>query len=96
MDKGTNACLVLTQKAGITVHLGIIGVVNRSQDDINKNKSITDCLSDERKFLIKYYRPIASVNGTAYLAKTLNKVFHFPLIMFHYKMPNYFSSWLVT
>jgi dynamin 1-like protein len=74
MDKGTNAYLTLTQKAGITVHLGIIGVVNRSQADISKNKSIVDCLSDERKYLVDFYRPIASVNGTKYLAKTLNKV----------------------
>jgi dynamin 1-like protein len=76
MDKGTNACMTLTQKAGITVHLGIIGVVNRSQDDINKNKSIKNSIDDERKFLEKYYPRIARENGTEYLATTLSMVFY--------------------
>lgn len=38
MDKGTNAMKILTGRSGIDVHLGVIGVVNRSQADINNKK----------------------------------------------------------
>lgn len=58
----------------IPVKLGIIGVVNRSQQDIIDSKGIEEALKDEQIFLRKRYPAIASRNGTPYLAKTLNKL----------------------
>lgn len=73
MDQGTDAVDLLTGKI-IPVKLGIIGVVNRSQQDITDTKAIEDALKDEQLFLRKRYPAIASRNGTPYLAKTLNKL----------------------
>ena len=73
MDLGTDAFDLLTGKI-IPVKLGIIGVVNRSQQDINDDKSIEDSLVDEQRFLRKHYPTLVSRNGTPYLAKTLNKL----------------------
>lgn len=73
MDAGTDAIEVLCGRV-IPVKLGIIGVVNRSQQDINNNKSIKDALKDEASFLQRRYPTLANRNGTAYLAKTLNRL----------------------
>lgn len=50
MDAGTDAMDVLMGRV-IPVKLGIIGVVNRSQLDINNKKSVTDSIRDEYAFL---------------------------------------------
>jgi dynamin 1-like protein len=73
MDHGTDAIDLITGKV-IPVKLGIIGVVNRSQQDITESKSIEAALKDEQIFLRKRYPALASRNGTPYLAKTLNKL----------------------
>jgi len=73
MDAGTDAMDVLCGRV-IPVKLGIIGVVNRSQADINNKKELKDSLKDEASFLQKKYPTIASRNGTAYLSKTLNRL----------------------
>lgn len=73
MDHGTDAIDLITGKV-IPVKLGIIGVVNRSQQDITDSKSIEASLKDEQVFLRKRYPSLASRNGTPYLAKTLNKL----------------------
>ncbi len=73
MDHGTDAIDLLTGKV-IPVKLGIIGVVNRSQQDISDDKPIDAALKDEQGFLRKRYPSLASRNGTPYLAKTLNKL----------------------
>ena len=73
MDAGTDALDVLCHRV-IPVKLGIIGVVNRSQLDINNQKSIQDSLRDEVSFIQKKYPAIANRNGTRFLAKTLNKL----------------------
>ncbi|RUS80640.1 hypothetical protein EGW08_011590 [Elysia chlorotica] len=73
MDAGTDAMDVLLGHV-IPVKLGIIGVVNRSQQDINNKKELQDALKDEASFLQKRYPSIASRNGTAYLGKTLNRL----------------------
>ncbi|OWF42330.1 dynamin-1-like protein [Mizuhopecten yessoensis] len=73
MDHGTDAMDVLCGRV-IPVKLGIIGVVNRSQADINSAKDLTSCVKDEGAFLQKKYPSIASRNGTHYLAKTLNRL----------------------
>nr|WCA47176.1 dynamin-related protein 1 [Phascolosoma esculenta] len=73
MDQGTDAMEVLCGRV-IPVKLGIIGVVNRSQADINSNKEISDALKNEASFLQKKYPGIANRNGTPYLARTLNRL----------------------
>ncbi|XP_046572460.1 dynamin-1-like protein isoform X1 [Haliotis rubra] len=73
MDAGTDAMDVLCGRV-IPVKLGIIGVVNRSQADINNKKDLQEALKDEAIYLQKKYPSIANRNGTSYLAKTLNRL----------------------
>ncbi|KAM3926158.1 dynamin-1-like protein isoform 4-T4 [Leptodactylus fuscus] len=73
MDAGTDAMDVLLGRV-IPVKLGIIGVVNRSQLDINNKKSVADSIRDEYGFLQKKYPSLANRNGTKYLARTLNRL----------------------
>ncbi|KAJ8474116.1 hypothetical protein ONZ51_g7431 [Trametes cubensis] len=75
MDAGTNALDILTGRV-YPLKLGFIGVVNRSQADINAEKSLQDALETEAEFFRTHpaYRNIAHKNGTRYLAKTLNQV----------------------
>ncbi|KAJ0179410.1 hypothetical protein K1T71_005122 [Dendrolimus kikuchii] len=73
MDAGTDAIDILCGRV-IPVKLGIIGVVNRSQQDIIDKKSISDALKDEATYLQRKYPTIATRNGTPYLAKTLNRL----------------------
>lgn len=56
--------------------LGYIGVVNRSQKDIDGKKDIRAALAAERKFFLSHpaYRHIAERMGTPHLQKTLNQV----------------------
>lgn len=79
MDAGTDAVDVLCGRV-IPVKLGIIGVVNRSQQDILNNKSIDEAIKDEAMFLQRKYPALAARNGTSFLAKTLNR-----LLMYHIK-----------
>ncbi|KAJ4474946.1 Dynamin central region-domain-containing protein [Lentinula aciculospora] len=75
MDAGTNALDILTGRV-YPLKLGFIGVVNRSQQDINSAKSMSDALESETEFFKNHpaYRNIAHKNGTKYLAQSLNKV----------------------
>lgn len=73
MDAGTDAMDVLMGRV-IPVKLGIIGVVNRSQLDINQKKLVADSIRDEYAFLQKKYPSLANRNGTKYLARTLNRL----------------------
>ena len=75
MDAGTNALDVLTGRV-YPLKLGFIGVVNRSQQDINGRKTMQDALDSEVEFFRNHpaYRNISHKNGTRYLAKTLNQV----------------------
>uniref|UniRef100_A0A6B2EK68 dynamin GTPase n=1 Tax=Phlebotomus kandelakii TaxID=1109342 RepID=A0A6B2EK68_9DIPT len=73
MDAGTDAIDILCGRV-IPVKLGIIGVMNRSQQDIIDQKNITDQLKDEAAFLQRKYPTLATRNGTPYLAKTLNRL----------------------
>eukprot|EP00698_Gefionella_okellyi_P023713 TRINITY_DN8177_c0_g1_i1.p1 TRINITY_DN8177_c0_g1~~TRINITY_DN8177_c0_g1_i1.p1 ORF type:complete len:761 (-),score=225.90 TRINITY_DN8177_c0_g1_i1:40-2274(-) len=75
MDKGTDAMDVLTNRV-YPLKLGYVGVVNRSQADINSNKAIRAALSAEQEFFSgsPVYRRIAGRMGTPYLTKTLNKI----------------------
>lgn len=73
MDHGTNAIDILSGRV-YPLKLGFIGVVNRSQQDIQGNKSLADALQAERDFFRHNpaYRHMANRCGTQFLAKTLN------------------------
>jgi dynamin 1-like protein len=75
MDAGTNALDILTGRV-YPLKLGFIGCVNRSQQDINSEKSMEDARETETEFFKNHpaYRNIAHKNGTKYLARTLNQV----------------------
>lgn len=55
---------------------GYIGVVNRSQKDIDGKKDINAAIAAERKFFLSHpaYRHLADRMGTPYLQKVLNQV----------------------
>lgn len=71
MDQGTDAFDALVGRI-IPVKLGIIGVVNRSQQSINDNKTIEEQLKMEIDFLEANYPQLADQNGTIYLENTLS------------------------
>lgn len=75
MDAGTNANDILTGRT-YPLRLGFIGVVNRSQQDINTEKPMSAALDSEKEFFTTHaaYRNIAHKQGTKHLAKTLNQV----------------------
>lgn len=73
MDHGTNALDILSGRV-YPLKLGFIGVVNRSQQDIQGNKPMEEALKAESDFFRHHpaYRNISSRCGTQFLAKTLN------------------------
>ncbi|CDW52841.1 dynamin 1 protein [Trichuris trichiura] len=79
MDYGTDATDLLLGKV-VPVKLGIVGVVNRSNQDTLNRKSIAAALQDEADFLKRNYPSLCECNGTPYLTKTLNR-----LLMQHIK-----------
>ncbi|XP_028313429.1 dynamin-2-like isoform X6 [Gouania willdenowi] len=74
MDEGTDARDILENKL-LPLRRGYIGVVNRSQKDIDGKKDIRAALAAERKFFLSHpgYRHIAERMGTSHLQKTLNQ-----------------------
>ncbi|XP_067259382.1 dynamin-2 isoform X2 [Chanodichthys erythropterus] len=74
MDEGTDAKDILENKL-LPLRRGYIGVVNRSQKDIDGRKDIRAALAAERKFFLSHpaYRHLAERMGTPYLQKTLNQ-----------------------
>ncbi|XP_012808559.2 dynamin-2 isoform X6 [Xenopus tropicalis] len=74
MDEGTDAKDILENKL-LPLRRGYIGVVNRSQKDIDGKKDIKAALGAERKFFLSHpgYRHIAERMGTPHLQKTLNQ-----------------------
>ncbi|KAI9769672.1 MAG: Dynamin- GTPase protein [Geoglossum simile] len=73
MDHGTNALDILSGRV-YPLKLGFIGVVNRSQQDIQGNKSLAEALKSEQDFFRHHpaYRNMAHRCGTQFLAKSLN------------------------
>lgn len=73
MDHGTNALDILSGRV-YPLKLGFIGVVNRSQQDIQCSKPLADALKSEQDFFKHHpaYRNMANRCGTQFLAKTLN------------------------
>ncbi|XP_057698609.1 dynamin-2-like isoform X2 [Corythoichthys intestinalis] len=74
MDEGTDARDILENKL-LPLRRGYIGVVNRSQKDIDGKKDIRAALAAERKFFLSHpaYRHFAERMGTPHLQKTLNQ-----------------------
>ncbi|KAG9350939.1 hypothetical protein JZ751_024828, partial [Albula glossodonta] len=74
MDEGTDARDVLENKL-LPLRRGYIGVVNRSQKDIEGKKDIKAALAAERKFFLSHpsYRHMADSMGTPHLQKVLNQ-----------------------
>ncbi|XP_067332315.1 dynamin-3 isoform X1 [Channa argus] len=74
MDEGTDAKEILENKL-LPLRRGYIGVVNRSQKDIDGKKDIRVAMAAERKFFLSHpsYRHIAERMGTPHLQKTLNQ-----------------------
>ncbi|XP_074025558.1 dynamin isoform X1 [Leptinotarsa decemlineata] len=74
MDEGTDARYILENKL-LPLRRGYVGVVNRSQKDINGQKDIKLAIEAERKFFLSHpaYHHIADKLGTPYLQKTLNE-----------------------
>ncbi|KAG5881864.1 hypothetical protein JTB14_022449 [Gonioctena quinquepunctata] len=74
MDEGTDARDILENKL-LPLRRGYIGVVNRSQKDIDGRKDINAALQAERKFFYSHpsYRHLADRLGTPYLQRVLNQ-----------------------
>ncbi|KAA8587402.1 hypothetical protein FQN60_016264 [Etheostoma spectabile] len=74
MDEGTDARDILENKL-LPLRRGYIGVVNRSQKDIDGRKDIKAALDAERKFFLSHasYRHMAEKMGTPRLQRVLNE-----------------------
>ncbi|XP_043346394.1 dynamin-3 isoform X4 [Dermochelys coriacea] len=74
MDEGTDATEILENQL-LPLRRGYIGVVNRSQKDIDGKKDIKAAMLAERKFFLSHpaYRHMADRMGTPYLQKVLNQ-----------------------
>ncbi|XP_072130364.1 dynamin-2-like isoform X2 [Mobula birostris] len=74
MDEGTDARNVLENKL-LPLRRGYIGVVNRSQKDIEGKKDIKAALAAERSFFLSHsaYKHMAERMGTPYLQRILNE-----------------------
>lgn len=73
MDEGTDSKDILENKL-LPLRRGYVGVINRSQKDLEGGKDIKIQIAAERKFFISHpaYRHMADKMGTIYLQKTLN------------------------
>ncbi|KAI9740533.1 MAG: Dynamin- GTPase protein [Cirrosporium novae-zelandiae] len=73
MDHGTNAMDILSGRV-YPLKLGFIGIVNRSQQDIQTHKPLAEALRAEEEFFRHHpaYRNMANRCGTHFLAKSLN------------------------
>ncbi|XP_071695066.1 dynamin-related protein 5A-like isoform X5 [Rutidosis leptorrhynchoides] len=74
MDKGTDAVDILEGKS-YRLKFPWVGVVNRSQQDINKSVDMTSARRKEREYFSnsREYKHLASRMGSEYLAKMLSK-----------------------
>ncbi|XP_037626006.1 dynamin 3a isoform X5 [Sebastes umbrosus] len=74
MDEGTDARNILENRL-LPLRRGYIGVVNRSQKDIDGKKDIKAALLAEKKFFLSHpaYKHMAESMGTPYLQRILNQ-----------------------
>ncbi|KNC74113.1 hypothetical protein SARC_13330, partial [Sphaeroforma arctica JP610] len=75
MDAGTDALDILTGKV-VASKLGFIGVVNRSQADINQKVSIETAREAEQEYFRTHpaYKSLYKQSGTEYLTRRLNQL----------------------
>ena len=75
MDAGTDASAILRNEI-YPLKMGYIGVVNRSQKDIDMNKPMSESLKKEMEFFNNnpIYKGFVDRCGTAVLSKTLNRI----------------------
>ncbi|CAL8126858.1 unnamed protein product [Orchesella dallaii] len=76
VDKAEDFAIVADILNGnvIPMKLGIIGVVNRSQEDILSNKPISEVLRSEKEFLKEKLGTLADKHGITNLGKKLNRI----------------------
>lgn len=73
MDRGTDAREILENRL-LPLRRGYIGVVNQSQEAIDKKQTVADALEYEHKFFSNScYRHIMDRMGTPYLQQVLNR-----------------------
>ncbi|XP_054459472.1 dynamin 3a isoform X2 [Anoplopoma fimbria] len=74
MDEGTDARNILENRL-LPLRRGYIGVVNRSQKDIDGKKDIKAALHAEKMFFLSHpaYKHMAESTGTPYLQRILNQ-----------------------
>ena len=74
MDNGTDAKDILENRL-LPLRRGYVGIVNRSQRDIEGQKDIRLAMEAERKFFLSHpsYRHMADRMGTPYLQRVLNQ-----------------------
>lgn len=63
MDEGTDAREILENKL-LPLRRGYVGVVNRSQKDIEGRKDIKAALAAERKFFLRYDNAVTTRSAT--------------------------------
>ena len=73
MDRGTDASEIFEGRV-IPLKLGYVGVINRSQSDIDTRKDMHRQWEDERRFFQTYYPQYSSRMGTQYLRERLNEL----------------------
>ena len=75
VDKGSDVLDVLSGRI-YPLRLGFVGVVGRSQSDIDAKKPLARALQDEQLFFAQspQYQSVASVNGVNYLASRCNRL----------------------
>ena len=71
MERGT-ATMNLLKGVTLPVKLGIVGVINRSQVDIEEGKTIKLSLDNEEKYFAKNHPTISSKMGTSFLSERLS------------------------
>ena len=73
MDEGTNAVEIFEGKL-CPLRKGYIGILNRSQKDIDGNKGIGDALQSEKQFFLNSpYKHLVQKMGSSYLQQYLSK-----------------------
>ncbi|BDA44916.1 Dynamin-related protein DNM1 [Coccomyxa sp. Obi] len=75
MDRGTDASAILRNEV-VPLRLGYIGMVNRSQADINTRRSIRDAIAAETAFFEQHpaYQEVKEQCGRTALSRSLNRV----------------------
>lgn len=82
MDAGTNALDILQNRGAFRLRYGFVGLVLRSQHDINQGILLSEARTKEAKFFKSHpqYRKLNGRSGVSFLASELNKVTIYALI----------------